>query len=95
VGSVAPWGSDLAATEARCGGGWQILATKAGEAREPDAVRAFGLVNGAPVPLSAPLDLAGPVTAFWSLGGNEALAVVNDLATGRYEAYVITVNCGG
>jgi hypothetical protein len=95
VGSVAPWGSDLAATETHCGGGWQTLATKAGEGREPDAARAYGLVNRAPVPLSAPLDLPGPVTALWSLGGNRAVAVVADLATGRYEAYVITVNCGG
>jgi hypothetical protein len=95
VGSVAPWGSDLAATEARCGGGAQVLATKAGDGREPDAIRAYGLVNRTPVPLSAPLDLPGPVTAFWSLGGNAALAVVADLATGRYQAYAITVNCGG
>jgi hypothetical protein len=95
VGSVASWGSDLAGTEAHCGGGSQTLATKAGDAREPDAIRAFGLVNRTPVPLSAPLDLPGPVTAFWSLGGNTALAVVSDLASGRYQAYVITVNCGG
>ena len=95
VGSVASWGSDLAATEAHCGGGSQTLATKAGEAREPDAIRAFGLVNRTPVPLGAPLDLPGPVTAFWSLGGNAALAVVSDLATGSYQAYLITVNCGG
>ena len=94
VGSVASWGSDLASTEARCGGGSQILATKAGDAREADSIRAFGLVNRTPVPLSAPLDLPGPVTAFWSLGGNSALAVVSDLASGRYQAYVITVNCG-
>ena len=94
VGSVAAWGSDLAATGAHCGGGSQILATKAGEASEPDAIRAFGLVNRTPVPLSAPLGLPGPVTAFWSLGGNAALAVVGDLATGRYQAYAITVNCG-
>jgi hypothetical protein len=95
VGSVASWGSDLASTDARCGGGSQILATKAGDAREPDAIRAFGLVNRTPVALSAPLDLPGPVTAFWSLGGNAALAVVTDLASGKYQAYVITVNCGG
>ncbi len=95
VGSVAAWGSNLAGTEAHCGGGSQILATKPGELREPDAVRAFGLANRTPVPLSAPLDLPGPVTAFWSLGGNEALAVVSDLATGRYQAFVISVNCGG
>ena len=94
VGNIASWGSDLAATEAHCGGGWQILATKPGEAREPDAVRAFQLVNRTPVPLSAPLELPGPVTAFWSLGGNTALAVVNNLDNGRYQAYVITVNCG-
>ncbi|MCX6632105.1 MAG: hypothetical protein NTW28_31225 [Candidatus Solibacter sp.] len=94
VGSVTAWGSDIAGTEARCGGGSQILATKAGDAREPDAVRAFGLVDRTPVPLSVPLDLPGPVSAFWSLGGNAALAVVNDLTTGRYQAYVITVNCG-
>lgn len=94
VGSVASWGSDLAATEAHCGGGSQILATKAGEASEPDAVRAYALVNRTPVPLSAPLGLTGPVTAFWSLGGNGALAVVSDAATGRYQAYLITVNCG-
>jgi hypothetical protein len=95
VGGVASWGSDLAGTGAHCGGGSQILATRAGERNEPDAVRAFGLVNQTPVPLSAPLDLPGPVTAFWSLGGAGALAVVSDLATGRYQAYLITVNCGG
>ncbi len=94
VGNIASWGSDLAATEAHCGGGWQILATKPGEAREPDAIRAFQLVNRSPVPLSPPLELPGPVTAFWSLGGNTAAAIVNDLGTGRHQAYVITVNCG-
>jgi hypothetical protein len=51
-------------------------------------------VNRTPVPLSAPLELPGPVTAFWSLGGNTVLAVVNNLDNGRYQAYVITVNCG-
>jgi hypothetical protein len=94
VGSVASWGSDLAGTEAHCGGGSQILVTKAGEAREADEIRAFGLVNRTPVSVSAPLDMPGAVTAFWSLGGNAALAVVKDPASGRYQAYVITVNCG-
>jgi hypothetical protein len=94
VGSVTAWGSDLAETEAHCGGGSQILATKAGDTGEPDALRAFAIVNRTPVPLSAPLDLPGPVTAFWSLAGNAALAVVRDLAAGRYQAFVITVNCG-
>ncbi len=94
VGNIASWGSDLAATETHCGSGSQILATKPGETREPDGVRAFQVVNRMPVPLSTPLELPGPVTAFWSLGGNTALAVVNNLDNGRYQAYVITVNCG-
>jgi hypothetical protein len=95
VGSVAGWGSDLAGTEARCGAGSQILATKAGDAGEPDAVRAFGIVNRTAAPLSPALELSGPVTALWGLGGNAVLAVVRDLGSGKYQAYSITVNCGG
>jgi hypothetical protein len=47
AGTVAGWGSDVAATDARCGAGTQILATKAGDSGEPDAVRAYWLVNRA------------------------------------------------
>jgi len=94
TGSVAGWGSDLAGTEAHCGGGSQVLATRAGDAHEPDTLRAFTLSNRTLLPLTPPLDLPGPVTALWSAGGNAAIAVVRDLATGRYAAYTITVNCG-
>jgi hypothetical protein len=95
AGSVNGWGSDIAATEARCAGGSQILATKAGDAHDPDAIRAYRLANRAPVALSAPLDFSGPVTALWSLGGTNALVVVNDLASGHYQAYLLMVSCGG
>jgi hypothetical protein len=94
VGTVGPWGSDLAATEARCAGGTQVLATKPGDPREPDTLRAWSLVNRAPVALTPPMDLPGPVTALWSLGGAAAVAVVHDLTTGLYSAYQITVVCG-
>ena len=94
VGSVASWGSDLAATGAHCGGGSQVLATKAGDASAPDTIRAFAMVNRTPRVLTPPLDLPGPVTALWSSGGNGAIAVVRDLATGRFAAYGITVTCG-
>jgi hypothetical protein len=94
TGSVAGWGSDLAGTEAHCGGGSQVLASRAGDAREPDSLRAFTLSNGTPLPLTPQLDMPGPVTALWSAGGNAATAVVRDLATGRYAVYAITVNCG-
>uniref|UniRef100_Q01NK0 Uncharacterized protein n=1 Tax=Solibacter usitatus (strain Ellin6076) TaxID=234267 RepID=Q01NK0_SOLUE len=94
AGSVAGWGSDLAGTEARCGGGSQVLATRAGDAREPDTLRAFTFSSRTPQALTPPLDLPGPVTALWSAGGNAAIAVVRDLSSGRYAAYAITVNCG-
>jgi len=95
VGAVAPWGSDIAATEARCGGGSQVLATKAGDGREADAIRAYAVANRVPAPLTSPLDFAGPVTALWPSGAGSALAVARDGETGRYVAYLVTVNCGG
>ena len=95
AGSVAGWGSDLAATDARCGTGTQILATKAGDAREPDSIRAYSLVNRTPVPLTATVEFPGPVTALWTLNGVGAIAVVHDLSTGRYTAFLLTVVCSG
>ena len=95
AGAVPGWGSDLAATSARCGGGSQILATKAGDAREPDSVRAYAVVNRAAVALTGPMEFGGPVTALWSAGGASAVAVVRDLDTGRYTAWFLTVVCGG
>jgi len=95
VGAVAPWGSDIAATEARCGGGSQVLATKAGDGREADAIRAYAVANRVPAPLTSPVDFAGPVTALWPSGAGSALAVARDGETGRYVAYLVTVNCGG
>jgi len=94
VGTVASWGSDIAGTEANCGGGSQVLATRPGDAGEPDAIQAFAIVNRAASPLTAPMEFAGPVTALWRLSADSALAVVRDPLTGRYAAYVITVFCG-
>ena len=94
VGAIASWGSDIVGTEASCGGGSQVLATRPGDAGEPDAIQAFAIVNRAATPLTAPVEFAGPVTALWHLSATSALAVVRDPLTGRYAAYVITVVCG-
>jgi hypothetical protein len=94
VGAIASWGSDIAGTEASCGGGSQVLATRPGDAGEPDAIQAFAIVNRAATPLTPPVEFAGPVTALWPLSATSALAVVRDSLTGRYAAYVITVVCG-
>ena len=70
VGAIASWGSDIAGTEASCGGGSQVLATRPGDAGEPDAIQAFAIVNRAVRPLTAPVEFAGPVTALWPLERN-------------------------
>lgn len=94
LGGVGPWGSDIAGTEAGCGGGSQVLVTKAGDAREADTIRAYSVSNRVPVPLTQALDFSGPVTALWPSGAGAVLAVARDVETGRFGAYVVTVNCG-
>jgi hypothetical protein len=94
AGEIAAWGSDIAGTDARCGGGSQIFATRPGSGGEPDAVQAFAIVDRAAVPLGAPAEFPGPVTALWVSGGASALAVSRNLSTERYAAYLLTVVCG-
>jgi hypothetical protein len=94
AGGFGGWGSDIAGVDARCGGAPQVLAARAGEFGEPDAVQAFAIVNRAPSAPAAAVEFAGPVTALWPSGGPSAIAVARDLATGKYQAYALTVACG-
>jgi hypothetical protein len=88
------WGSDIAGTDARCGGGSQVLATRPADPGEPDTVQAFAVVNQAATAITAAADFPGPVTALWASGGTSVLVVARDLRTGRYAAYLVTVVCG-
>lgn len=94
AGTISSWGSDIAGADAHCGSGSQILATRPGDGTTGDAVQAFSIVNRSATPLASPLEMPGPVTALWPSGGIAAVAIVHNLATGRYEAYVITIACG-
>jgi hypothetical protein len=91
---AAQWGSDLAGTDARCGGASQVLAARPADRGEPDALQAFALGNQAAAATTGALDFTGPVTALWPSGGTSVLAVARDLRTGRYAAYLVTVVCG-
>jgi hypothetical protein len=88
------WGSDLAGIDGRCGAATQVLATRPGDLNEPDAIQSWAIVDRTAAPLTAPILFPGPVTALWTAGPDSALAVVHNLASGRYEAYVITLACG-
>jgi len=94
VGSIANWGSDIAGTDAPCASGSQILATRAGDSSNGDAVQAFAIVARAAMPVSPPALFSGPVTALWPSGGTSVVAVVKDSSTTRYAAYLLTVSCG-
>jgi hypothetical protein len=94
AGEIESWGSDIAGTDARRPCGSPVVATRPGDGSEADAVQAFTIANGAAAPLTAPVEMPGPVTALWASGGSAALAVSKNLATGKYAAYLLTVACG-
>jgi hypothetical protein len=94
AGAVPGWGSDISGIDAHCGAGSLVVATRASGADEPDAVQVFAVANGAAAPMAEPVAFAGPVTALWPAGGASALAVERDPKTGKYAAYLLTVDCG-
>jgi hypothetical protein len=93
AGEISGWGSDIAGLGSSCNGGAPVLATRPGDADEPDAVQAFTIVGRAAVPVAPPVPFAGPVTALWSSSSGSVVAVSRDPATSRYAAYVLTMVC--
>ena len=87
--SFTGWGSDIAALWSSTRQRWPILVTRDGDWTQPDAIQAFDVIEHQAVPVSAPLDFDGPITALWPEGENEALAVSRNLKTGLYEAYLL------
>lgn len=90
----AQWGSDIAGTDAHCGTGSQVLATRAGDRAQGDAIQAFTMAERTPQPLTEATDFPGPVLTLWTSGGSAVTVVARDLRTGKYAAYAVTVVCG-
>ncbi len=89
----AQWGSDVAGTDAHCGTGSQVVATRPGDRSQGDAIQAFTMTDRTPQPLTEAVDFPGPVLALWTSGGSGVTVVVRDLRTGKYSAYAVTVVC--
>jgi hypothetical protein len=88
------WGSDIAAIKTACGAGWQILATSNGDGTVLDTIRAYEFPDRDPVPVSAPIEMSGIVTALWTEpSGNGAIAVAHNQQTGKYEAFRLEISC--
>ncbi len=95
VAAYAGWGSELAAIAGSCGRGWQVLASKPGDWDEPDTVQAFEVVDRHAEPVSAPVEMPGPVTALWQSANQRAvIAVSRNPKTGRYAVYKLSTYCG-
>ncbi len=95
VAATSGWGSEIASLKTDCGRGWQVLATKPGDATQIDAVTTYEFDGTQMVAVSAAVDLPGPVSVLSSgAEGKFAVAIVRNLTTGRYEAYRLTVSCG-
>jgi hypothetical protein len=93
IAAIPQWGSDIAGIDVRCGGGSQVIATRAGDSTEPDALQSFTIADRFAAPATAAAILPGPVTALWPSGSSQALAVARDLVSGDYIAYVASVSC--
>jgi hypothetical protein len=85
------WGSDIVAVP--CGSSALVVATAASGPESADSVTAYEIAAPAPRAVTDPLPFPGPVTALWPAPGG-ALAVVRQLATGRYAAYTLALDCG-
>lgn len=91
---VNDWGSNLAGVQSGCGSGWQVLVTEPGDLSRPDSVQAFEIEGRHEEAVSSSVDLNGPVLALWP--GNsqqDTHAVVQSLATGKFEAWSMSVAC--
>src|SRR2546427_441509 len=104
LATFSGWGSDLTTIKTNCGSSWQVLATRAGDWTEPDAIQAYEIHEREVVAVSGPVNLPGPVMSLGpetppSFGEPKgprggAIAVVRNLKTGRDEAYQLSISCG-
>src|SRR5207302_1395841 len=61
LATFSGWGSDLTTLKTNCGSSWQVLATRAGDWTEPDAIQAYEIHEREVVAVSGPVNLPGPV----------------------------------
>jgi hypothetical protein len=89
------WGGMLAAVHSGCGSGWQLLASAPTDSTHPDSIQAAEIVGREALPASSPVDLSGSVEALWTAGKeNQSVdGVMQSQATGKYEAFTLTVSC--
>jgi hypothetical protein len=92
VASAGNWGSDIVAVDGACGR--FVMASANADATSADTLRVYEVVDREPAEVGAPLEFAGPVTSLWnSPDRTSATAVVHNLKSGQYEAYILSSGC--
>jgi hypothetical protein len=87
------WGNDLAAIENTCGAARTAIVAMSGNS-DHDQVQAFFASGDTPSAASAPLALAGTVTALWPAERpTQATLVIHNSKTGNYEASRLSLAC--
>lgn len=96
------WGSEIAALRSGCGSGWQLLLTSPTDWTQPDTIQSVEIRDRRAAPTSTPMEFSGPIVALHTPGTRavgptkptvQAFAVDHNLQTGRYEAYLLSINC--
>jgi len=80
----------------KCNGGLVILASGTGDWTQPDALQAFGRMQteAPPTPAGNAINFDGPILTLAANGqGIVARAIVHNLMSGDYEAYLVTATC--
>ena len=101
VASFSGWGSEIASLQSSCGAGWQLLISNSTDWTSSDNVTAVEFQERTAIRVTNPVDFPGPVislrrSAVNTLEGQtKAVAIVRNLQTGKYEAYVLSITCAG
>jgi hypothetical protein len=80
----------------RCDGHFVILASGNGDWTQPDTLQGYSLTDleGQATASGSPIEFEGPVLALYREGKQSAArAIVHNLKTGNYEAYIVTATC--
>lgn len=88
------WGDDIVSLGQGCDSHPQMLVTGTGDWTRPDSLQLYELNAEHATPVGQPSQFSGPITALWPADdGKSARVVSRDLATGEYEASIVTVAC--
>ena len=95
VAAGAP-ADDLAALDASCATGVHVMIASRAVENRRDVLRVCRVVRRRLIPVSAPIDVPGRLTALWSApGAAGATAIAHDEIRDRYDAFQIRIGCPG